>query len=405
MMMPAALHAVRPAFDPALLDGTGRLVFQSLKKVEKWVEDHRYQAYEPFDGLSSPLRRVTRHSLLLDRLLLQAVRQSPFNLRPLVGIKPLPSTKGRGYMAAGYLTLYRLTGDAEYREKAVGCLDWLREHKSPKFEEYSWANHFDFASRGGRYSKHESIIVWTAIIGHAFLDGYEATGARRFLDVAESSCRWILALPRERTESGTCVSYHAAAQHSIHNANMLGASFLARTWRHAGNPEYRNVAAEAMRYSCSRQEADGSWRYGDLPKYSWIDGFHTGYNLDSLKCYIESSGDQTYRSGMLRGLEFYKRHFFREDGCPRYYHNRTQPIDSQSAAQAIETLASFSDTDGECLALAEKVALWTIRHMQDADGHFYYRLYPRLKAKTPMLHWAQATTYRALTLLLSRLSQ
>ena len=34
--------------------------------------------------------------------------------------------------------------------------------------------------------------------------------------------------------------------------------------------------------------------------------------------------------------------------------------------------------------------------MQDEDGHFYYRAYPLMKAKAPMLHWAQATTYRAL---------
>jgi hypothetical protein len=43
--------------------------------------------------------------------------------------------------------------------------------------------------------------------------------------------------------------------------------------------------------------------------------------------------------------------------------------------------------------------------MQDPDGHFYYRIYPGgIKAKTPMLHWAQATMYKALANLLLRLS-
>jgi hypothetical protein len=41
--------------------------------------------------------------------------------------------------------------------------------------------------------------------------------------------------------------------------------------------------------------------------------------------------------------------------------------------------------------------------MQARDGHVYYRMYPMLKAKAPMLHWAQATTYRALALLWARL--
>src|SRR5262245_21273652 len=111
-----------------------------------------------------------------------------------------------------------------------------------------------------------------------------------------------------------------------------------------------------MDYSCSRQLTDGSWWYAEEPKYHWIDNFHTGYNLDSLKTYIQSTGDERYRGAMMRGLDFFKRHFFAEDGCPRYYHNRTQPIDSQCAAQSIETLANFSDLDGECLELARATA-------------------------------------------------
>ena len=276
---------------------------------------------------------------------MQAVRQSPVNLRPLLGIKPLPSTKGRGYMAAGYLEMFRLTNDEEYATKARNCLEWLIAHKSPKFSEFSWANHFDFASRGGTYSADESIVVWTAVIGQAFIDGFEETGVAKYLDVARSACAWILGLPRERTSSGTCLSYLAGSQSSIHNANMLGAALLARTWTHTREDELVGVAKEAMEYSCSRQRPDGSWWYAEYPMYRWVDNFHTGYNLDSLKCYTDSTGDASYQQTIASGLEFYKRHFFREDGCPRYYHDRTQPIDSQCAAQAIETLARFSDQD------------------------------------------------------------
>jgi hypothetical protein len=390
-------------FDATRLDETGRLVHRSMLNVEKWIEEHNYQAYEPFDGLSSPLRRFTYGNLLLDRLLLQAVRQSPVNLRPLLGIKPLPSTKGRGYMASAYFGLAQLTGESNYSRKATSCLRWLMEHKSPLSHEYSWANHFDFASRGGRYSKDEPIIVWSAQIGQAFLDGFEVAGDQAFLDVAESVCRWILALDRNRTDSGICLSYHGRGQHWIHNANVLGAALLARVWRHTKNQEYLDVAAGAIEYTCRRQRPDASWWYGEDQKYQWIDNFHTGYVLDSIRIYVDSTGDRTFEESMSRGLDYYKRHFFREDGCPRYYHDRTQPIDSQCAAQSIETLSSFSDLDPECLPLAKKVALWTIRNMQDRDGHFYYRVYPFMKSKAPMLHWAQATMYKGLALLLSRL--
>jgi hypothetical protein len=401
--MPPQRPSLNRRFSPEHVGDRQLGVYRSLTHVEQWVEGHDYAAYEPFDGLSSPWNKLTCGRLLLDRLFLQAVRQSPLNIRPLLGIKPLPSTKGRGYMAAGYLSMYGVTADPEYRRKAVACFRWLQQHKSPKFSEYSWANHFDFASRAGRYSKDESIIVWTALIGQAFIDGYEAIGYSEYLAVAESACRWILGLPRERTSSGTCLSYHALSQESIHNANMLGAALLARTWQHTSNDAYLRVAEDAMRYSCSRQRADGSWWYAEPSTYHWIDNFHTGYNLDSVKCYVDATGDDTYRDAMVRGLAFYKAHFFGTDGCPRYYHDRTRPIDSQCAAQAIETLANFSVHDDESLELAAKVADWTIAHMQDRDGHFYYRLYPGLKAKAPMMHWAQATMYKALSLLLVKL--
>ena len=137
-----------------------------------------------------------------------------------------------------------------------------------------------------------------------------------------------------------------------------------------------------------------------------MDNFHTGYNLDSLKCYVESSGDDTWRPNLMKGLEFLKDNFFEPGGRPKYYHTRTYPVDSQCAAQAIETLAEFSDLDPASLELAVKVARWTIANMQDTDGHCYYRQYPLgIKAKTPMLHWAlEATTFKALTVLHARLS-
>jgi hypothetical protein len=375
----------------------------SLNRVERWVERHEYRGYEPFDGLSSWVRPLAFGNLFAERLLLQLIRQSPVNLRPLMGVTPKDSTKGRGYMAAGYLIRYRTTGHLEYLRKAESCLDWLDAHKAAKFVNHSWSNHFDFASRGGCYTKEDPIIVWTSLIGFAYLDAYEQTSNSRWLEIADSVCRWIMDLPRERTDRGNCLSYLAQVQSSIHNSNMLGAAMLAHTARHTGNREYVEVARSAIEYSCSRQRPDGSWWYAEEPKYHWIDNFHTGYNLDSLKTYIENSGDETWRPNLERGLLFYKETFFENGGCPKYYHDRRYPIDSQCAAQSIESLTSLSDYDSSCLDLAVKVTRWTIANMQGRDGHFFYRIYPLIKARTPMLHWAQAVTFKALALLFLRL--
>jgi hypothetical protein len=222
------------------------------------------------------------------------------------------------------------------------------------------------------------------------------TGNSWFLDIAKSACRWILDLPRESTSRGDCISYLAHVQASVHNANMLGAGLLARAAKHDGNEEYVRVARSAMEYSCSRQQADGSWLYGEDAKYHWVDNFHTGYNLDSLDTYLAATDDAEFRPNLDRGLAYYKNHFFEESGRPKYYNTRAYPIDIQCVAQSIETLARFSDRDPQCRDLARKVVAWAIANMQDPGGFFYYRQYPLITAKTPMLHWGQATMFKAL---------
>jgi hypothetical protein len=379
-------------------------VSQALLQVQLWVEGHDYRGYEPFDGLSSWARPLAFGNQLAERMLMQLIRQCPFNLRPLLGVRPKDSTKGRGYMASGYLTLHRLTHQQEYLDKAVLCLEWLDQHRVASFRHHSWSNHFDFVSRAGSYTKDDPIIVWTAFIGYAYVEAFEITRREWFLGIAESACNWILHLPREKTVNGDCISYLAGWQSSIHNANMLGASLLARTAKHNGNKEYLRVARSAMKYSCSRQRADGAWWYAENPMYHWIDNFHTGYNLDSLKFYLEASGDQEFLPNLDKGLKFYKAHFFEANGRPKYYHTRTYPVDIQCVAQSIDTLALFSQRDPDCLALANKVAAWSIREMQDPGGYFYYRQYPFVKAKTPMLHWGQATMFKALAQLLLQMT-
>ena len=376
----------------------------SLSRVQAWVEQRGYKGYEPFDGLGSRVRPLTLGNLLGDRLLLQLIRQAPFNLRPLLGVRPEESTKGRAYMASGYLKLFKLTGDQAYVSKAESCLSWLKANKAPGYSHYSWGNHYDFATRVGRIPRLEPIIPWSSLVGQCFLDAFETLQRREYLDVAVSVCRWVLALPRTATSSGACLAYTAHNKTTVHAASMLGAALLARTGSLAADQSFIQVAKEAMNYTCTRQNADGSWYYAEEDNCKWIDSFHTGYNLDSLKCYLDATGDATYQESFRLGLRFFKDNFFEADGRPKYYHDKVYPVDIQCASQAIDTLTSCTECDPECLPLATRVAAWTIENMQDPRGYFYYRQLPFMTVRTPMLHWGQATMYKALSQLLSRLS-
>jgi nucleoside-diphosphate-sugar epimerase len=96
---------------------------------------------------------------------------------------------------------------------------------------------------------------------------------------------------------------------------------------------------------------------------------------------------QTFEDNLRKGFEFFKKNFFEPTGRPKYYHNRTYPIDSQCCSQSIETLANFSEYDDTSLGLAKDVAKWTIENMQGRDGHFYFMRYPMMTLKVPMIHW------------------
>jgi rhamnogalacturonyl hydrolase YesR len=375
----------------------------SIEGVARWVEDHQYRAYDPGDGDLSFLRYATGNVQIFRQILTATVLRSPFHIRPWIGIKPHTSTKGMGYMGWGYLKMYKATGDESYRHRAESCFAWLIENRSPGHPQHCWGNAFSFSTRAGTIPRYTPTIVWSSLIGLAFVEAYEVLKNPQYLEVAASASEWVKCLPREQTSSGTCLSYVPFRQSSIHNSNMLGGALLARTAAHTRDREAVALAREAMVYSCSRQNDDGAWFYGSEPKYHWIDNFHTGYNLDCLKRYIDSTSDSGFQSNLQRGFQYFKDNFFKSNGCPKYYHNNAQPTDIQCAAQAIDTLSFLSDLDPSSLELAQKVAAWTIQNMQSKDGHFYYRDLGWKKVKTPMLHWGQGTTFKALAHLLSKI--
>ena len=391
-----AVDAARPA--------SAAEVRRSLDAVGAWVERSDYSAYDPGDGQKSYLAALTFGHRTLERVLTAGVLRVPFNIRPALGIRPHTSTKGMGYMAWGYLRRYATLGDPIYAAQATHCLDWLVGHRAQR-QQFCWGNDFTFTTRAGRIPRGAPTIVWSGLIGQAFVDAYLALGDVRHLDVAASICDWIMNLPREPTPTGTCLSYVDFDQVSIHNSNMLGAALLARVGSIIGRHAFVELAGDAMRYSCTRQNDDGAWYYGDAPKYHWIDNFHTGYNLDSLKRYNDSTRESSHAPQLLRGFDYFKSNFFEPDGLPKYMNDRRLPVDIQCAAQAVDTLSTFSCVDPTALALAGQVAHWTISHMQAPSGYFYYRDLGWTKVKTPMFHWGQGTMFKALANLDDKLHQ
>ena len=103
---------------------------------------------------------------------------------------------------------------------------------------------------------------------------------------------------------------------------------------------------------------------------------------------------------MLLGHRYYQSSFFTDDGAPKYFHNRTFPIDIHACSQAILHFVAFSSIDPTALEPAWKTFHWTMRNMAAADGSFYYQRHRLWTNRTPYMRWGQAWMLRALARLL-----
>ena len=159
-------------------------LYQSIQRLSDWLERNDYSGYDTFDGLNARFARpLTFESKFLRTVLLQGVRRFPLNTRPLLGIQKSRSTKGMGFLARGFMRLHACTGDQIWRDKAEFALQWLIENQSKGYQGACWGNHFDYQSRGFYLPKGVPTLVWTSLIGHAFLDGYDQFKKEQYLQL------------------------------------------------------------------------------------------------------------------------------------------------------------------------------------------------------------------------------
>jgi hypothetical protein len=223
------------------------VIHRSLLDLAGWLDKNDYRAFDTFDGLNARLLRpLTFNNALLRTVLQQGVRRFPFNIRPLIGVAASRSTKGMGFLARGFLRLYATSGDRLWRDKAERVLAWLLESRSPGYAGACWGNHFDYQSRCFYLPKGTPTIVWTSLIGHAFLDAFQHIKNREYLETAVSSCEHILHDLATYSEGDSlCISYIPTENKQVHNANTLGASLLARTYSLTGTEAYKSLAEKS----------------------------------------------------------------------------------------------------------------------------------------------------------------
>jgi hypothetical protein len=373
-------------------------------KLLSYCQSRNWSGYDPYDALNSKIFKALPflNSRMPRLILTQALKRSPVNLRPLFLIDGTQNPKGLALFLQAVMKLSKLgmmqRGDETIKSLAAG----IEQLRSPNTPFWCWGYSFPWQTRTQLVPARSPNLVCTLFVAEALLDLFESKEDERYLQIAASAADYIAEDLYWTSENGVCsFSYpFPSSRTPVHNANLLAAAFLLRASRLTGNQKYLKPALNAARYSVQRQRPDGSWVYGESDKYAWVDNFHTGFNLCALRSIAQYRGESEFDESLLKGFKFYREHFFRHDGAPKYFHDGTYPIDVHSAAQSIITLLQLKDLDQTSETLALKVCNWTIANLWNDAGCFSYQKRSWGTIRIPYMRWGQAWMLLALATLL-----
>lgn len=377
-----------------------------VMRLLDYCKKNNWAGFDPYDALNS--RLLTGTPLLKSRIcriaFTQIIKRLPINIRPLLLISKVENPKAIALFLMAFIKLSRLgrLGDQGLVQQMI---DKLVDLRSPHSSYWCWGYSFPWQTRTILVPSGEPNLVSTCFVSNALLDAFELKGNRDCLNMAVSAAEYIVNELYWTDHGGVAsFSYPLPSQRSqVHNANFVAAALLLRVYKHTGEKILLEHALNVARFSATKQKRDGSWDYGEVSTQGWVDNFHTGYNLCALSSMCENAESSEFMPHIQRGLAFYRRYFFREDGAPRYFHNHTYPIDIHSVAQSIITLITLKDLGIDNLALAKSIFTWAISHMWDKDGYFYYRVLPIGTNKISYMRWSQAWMLLALTTFLEHL--
>lgn len=374
------------------------------RALERWLEEHAYASYDPYDALTSPLLRPAVRTPFVARVCMQIVKRSPLNLRGLLGIRPAVYTKTLSDLVSTY-ALRAQHGDSGARERARHFLGLLRERRLAGIPGIAWGMDLPYVSRFAVATPSTPNLFQTVNAAVACLDAWDVEHRDEDLELALGSVEFLeRGLGRLEDGAETLAwRYYPDLDARVDNVNALVGALLLRLGRCTERADLADLGRRTLRFVAAGQNADGSWYYAREHSGHWVDGFHTGYVLES---FLEAvgGGEVEFATALQRGVNFYLERLFTPAGLPRYTADALFPIEVQNAAEAIQVLAKLSMA-GYCTwtrvqevagAVIGSLFTWTRRGAEPA-GYFVLARGRHVANRLAAVRWGQAPMLLALT--------
>lgn len=396
---------------------------RTANEVLQWAVERDFRGTDPYDGLNSVrLAPLLGRSRLLRLAVIQAVKRSPLDLRPLLGVPGGHNPKGLALFLSG-LGFLEPEGQAGENGPLMRRLSMmilsLASHPdgSPAFSEdrrtredisleealdagtFAWGYNFPWQGRAFLQPAWYPTVVCSSFV----LDSLKDCGSPFFPVAARSLSRFVREfLNTHRDSDGICFSYSPLDRTRVYNASLFAAKILVNAAEAVDGASERerlkSLAREACRFVAGRQRADGSWFYGEADHWRWVDGLHTGFVLETLGDIAASLGTGDFDEAIRRGLLYYESFLFTGDGTARYFPHRRYPLDPHSFAQGSITLEKLGRHD---LALA--VLDRAVKLLWDGGRRgFVVRRGRFFRDSQVHMRWGQGWMFKALCFALSR---
>lgn len=362
-----------------------------------------YAGYSKFDALNSPfLNLLSFYNKWLRLIYTQLVKQSPFNIRPMLGVKKSRNPKGIALFARTHLFLYQKTNNSEYLKEAECLIQWLLENPSPGHKNLCWGYNFIWQNTIFLQDKFEPNLVVSVFVGEALIHAYKITKKEGYLNATHSVADFIVkyfpVLYDSKNERA--ISYVLRKVDAIVlNNQVLAGAFLVKVWKYTGERQLMDIARRLINYTVNKKTEYNAWYYTYPREKSLIthDNYHTGGILDGLLEYYEGTGDGRYMEVYWKGLDYYRKHLFESNSAPRWMNNRKYPFDIHGSAQGIISFAKASKHKKEFLEQSEKIANWAIDNFYlPHKKEFAYRQGRYMKWNYSLMRWCNAWMTRAL---------
>lgn len=317
------------------------------------------------------------------------------------------------HYAMAFAFLSRHSNDEGHYRRARHFLQVLENTRCAGHDRYCWGYPFNWETLGGTMWEGTPLITTVPYVYEAFREVYAIDHDPRWREIMRSTADHGLYDYQDFPTSNRAAScsYCPNPEHSagIINANAYRAFLLTQAAMDFSDDCYQKTATRNLHFVLESQNPDGSWYYASETKRRFIDHFHTCFVMKALAKIEALTGDEACTRAIERGIDFYVRNLFDENGVPKPFSKPPRLIvyrrELYDYAECINLGMLLRGRFEKLDRLVDGVVNQILTVWQKPDGAFRSRQLLLGWDNVPMHRWAQAQLFRSLCLLLFRSGQ